>query len=58
MNTMDLYTALIALAGIAGFVLEWRRDDRRDVETQQRLTAVEQQLGELQAWRDRLHRAQ
>ena len=55
---MDLYTALIALAGIAGFVLEWRRDNRRDGETQQRLSSVEQQLADLQAWRDRLHRAQ
>lgn len=55
---MDLYTALLALAGIAGFVLEWRRDNRRDAEHEQRLTSVEQQLGELQAWRDRIHRAQ
>lgn len=58
---MDGYTLILALAGLAGFVFEWRRENRRDEEaeqTRQRVAALEAAVGELQAWRDRLGRAQ
>lgn len=55
---MDLYTLVLALAGIAGFLLESRRDARRDAEVHDRLTALEQRAADLESWRERIGRAQ
>ena len=53
-----MYTVIIALAGLAGFVLEWRRDNRREADVERRIDTLEAQVAELQAWRDRMQRAQ
>lgn len=53
----DATTAILALAGIAGFVLEWRRESKRD-DLGARVEQLEGQVAELQAWRDRTARAQ
>jgi hypothetical protein len=53
----DATTAILALAGLAGFVLEWRRESKRD-DLAERVTRLEEQLGEMQSWRDRMSRAQ
>ena len=55
--TADITTAILALAGLAGFILEWRRESKRD-DLAGRVHVLEGQVAELQAWRDRTARAQ
>lgn len=52
--TADITTAILALAGLAGFILEWRRESNLGARVEQ----LEGQVAELQAWRDRTARAQ
>lgn len=55
---MDFYTLILACAGLAGFVLEWRRDNRREQEQASRVAALEEKVADLESWRDRTARAQ
>lgn len=58
---MDPLTVLTALAALAGFAMEWRRsgrDHERADDHGRRIADVERHLADLQAWRDRMGRAQ
>lgn len=48
---------IAAAAGLIGAVIEWRRDERRRNEQQQRIDQLEQKVGALVAWHDRMARA-
>lgn len=55
------YTFVLALAALAGFVFEWRRDTRReeeDTRTRQRVASLEERVAEVEQWRERISRAQ
>jgi hypothetical protein len=48
---------LAAAAALIGAILEWRRDEQQRAVQQQKIDSLEQQVSELQSWRDRMGRS-
>lgn len=51
---------ILAVAGLAGFIFEWRREARasqRDEQNESRIADLERDVADLKHWRERVGRA-